>query len=131
LPSGRLGVAGYYDRLCDVYRGAKITVDINRIVIRDGFTQRAFDVPSSGSFLITSSKPVVYDYFETSGPQQEIAVFKSHKELFALIDYYLEHEEERCAIARRGYEKVVKFNTYNHRIVEMFSVIGHELKEMR
>ncbi|MBN1307703.1 MAG: glycosyltransferase [Chitinispirillaceae bacterium] len=131
LPAQRFGTANYYDTLCDVYRRAKITIDINRMVIRNGFTQRAFDVPASGGFLLTSAKPVVYDYFVTSGPAQEIAVFRSGKELIDMVGYYLAHEEERLAIARRGMRKVVRRHTYDRRIAEMFSVISREIKSLR
>jgi spore maturation protein CgeB len=126
LPAERVGTAKYYDSLCDVYRKAKVTIDINRMVIRNGFTQRAFDVPASGGFVITSAKPVVNEIFITSGPQQDMAVFKSRNELMALIDYYLAHEDERLAIAERGMKKVLGGHTYDHRIAEMFRVIQAE-----
>ncbi|MBN1131346.1 MAG: glycosyltransferase, partial [Chitinispirillaceae bacterium] len=124
LPKERLGTAKYYDTLCATYRRAKITVDINRMVIRNGFTQRAFDVPASGAFLITSSKPVVREYFKTDGPEAEIAVFKTRAQLFERIDYYLASDEDRRAMAQRGMKKVLAAHTYDHRIAEMFSVVS-------
>jgi spore maturation protein CgeB len=127
LPPERLGTAKYYDSLCDVYRSAKISVDINRMVIRNGFTQRAFDVPASGGFLITSAKPVVADYFVVDGKEKEIVVFRSSAELVKLIDYYLSHEEERLAIAERGRKKVLGAHTYDHRMAEMFGILSKEL----
>jgi spore maturation protein CgeB len=131
LPAERLFTAKYYDGLCDVYRKAKIAIDINRMVIRNGFTQRVFDVPASGGFLITSSKPVVNEYFETSGPNQELAAFKSLKDITDLIDYFLIHDDKRLAIAERGMQKVVSNHTYNHRIAEMFRVISQGFERMR
>ena len=130
LPAERLGTAKYYDTLCDVYRKAKITIDINRMVIRNGFTQRVFDVPASGGFVITSSKPVINEYFETSGPNQELAAFKSINDLMGLIDYFLRNDDERVAIAERGMQKVISKHTYNHRIAEMFRVISQGLERM-
>jgi spore maturation protein CgeB len=128
LPQERLGTTKYYGSLCETYRSAKITVDINRMVIRNGFTQRAFDVPASGGFVITSSKPVVRDFFTTGGPTTELVVFKSQADLFTLIDYYLAHDEERTCIAQRGMQKVLDFHTYDHRIAEMFRVLADRLK---
>jgi spore maturation protein CgeB len=124
LPKERIGMAKYYDNLCATYRRAKITVDINRMVIRNGCTQRAFDVPASGAFVITSSKPVVHDCFATNGPDREMVVFKNQSELFGLIDYYLTHEDERRAIAKRGMKKVRANHTYDHRIAEIFSAVA-------
>jgi spore maturation protein CgeB len=123
LPPERLGTAKYYDSLCDVYRKSKIIIDINRMVIRNGFTQRVFDGLASGGFVITSAKPVVKEFFETEGPRQEIAVFRSQRQLLELVDYFLAHEEERLAIAERGMKKVLAFHTYDHRIREMFRII--------
>lgn len=127
LPPERLGYAKYYTNLSETYQRAKITIDINRMVIRNGFTQRVFDVPASGGFLITSAKPVVADFFKISGPEQEVVVFSSARELMERIDYYLEHEEERVAIAGRGMRKVLGAHTYDHRVREMFSVAGEQL----
>lgn len=128
IGADRLGRAKYYDNLNNVYNKAKIVIDINRIVIRNGFTQRAFDVPASGAFLLTSSKPIVNDLFVTSGEEQNIAVFKSAAELYAGIDYYLSHESERKDIAARGMETVLGFHTYDHRIAEIFRVLSQRLK---
>lgn len=126
LPKERIGTAKYYDSLCGTYHRAKITVDINRMVIRNGCTQRAFDVPASGAFVITSSKPVVHDLFATNGADKEMVVFKSQSELCDLIDYYLAHEDERRAIAERGMKKVLAGHTYDHRIAAMFSAVATE-----
>lgn len=126
LPKERIGTAKYYDNLCATYRKAKITVDINRMVIRNGCTQRAFDAPASGAFVITSSKPVVHELFVTSGAEREMVVFKSQSELCNLIDYYLTHDDERRAIADRGMRKVLAGHTYDHRIAEMFRTVAAE-----
>jgi spore maturation protein CgeB len=127
LPKERLGTSKYYDTLCATYRRAKIVVDINRMVIRNGFTQRAFDAPASGAFVITSSKPVVHEFFITTGPNAEIAAFNSQAKLFERVDYFLAHDEERRAIAERGKQKVLAHHTYDHRIAEMFSVMAVEV----
>ncbi|MCX7725557.1 MAG: glycosyltransferase [Chitinispirillaceae bacterium] len=128
IPKERYGVAQYYKNLCDVYRKSKIVLDVNRVmVIRNGFTQRAFDVPASGSFLITSSKPVLYEFFNTSGSEQELTVFKNFNELTEKLKYYLANEEERLAIAERAKKKVLEKHTYDHRVREIFRVISEQL----
>lgn len=50
--------------------------------------------------------------------------YESYQDLLDKVHYYLEHEEERRAIARRGYEKVKAHHTYRHRIQEMLEVLG-------
>lgn len=129
IPKERYGVAQYYNNLCDVYRKSKIVLDVNRLmVIRNGFTQRAFDVPASGSFLITSSKPILYEFFNTSGDEQELAVFKNFNDLTEKIHFFLKNEEKRLAIAERAKEKVLEKHTYDHRVREIFKVISEQLR---
>ncbi len=127
LPPERVGSAGYYKTLAEVYRKARIAIDINRMVIRDGFTQRPFDILASGGFVLTSAKPVVGDFFSPDGPEQDIAVFRSERELFDRIDYYLSHNRERLAIAERGRQTVLSAHTYDHRVAAMFLLISQEL----
>jgi len=116
-----------YDRaLCEVYATTKVNVDINRVVIRNGFTQRIFDTLASGAFVITSAKPVVDEFFITAGADQEVATFTNAGELVDKVRYYLRHEEERLAIARRGREKVLAAHTYDHRVQEIFRVVAEQ-----
>ena len=124
LPPERLGTAKYYDTLPAVYRKSKIVVDINRIVIRNGFTQRPFDVLASGGFILTGTKPVTGDCFICEGTEAEIAVFRSEDDLCRRIDYYLEHDDERKAIASRGMKKVSQCHTYDRRIAEIFGTVS-------
>jgi spore maturation protein CgeB len=124
MPPERLGKVVYGDGLREIYNSTKVNIDINRVVIRNGFTQRVFDALACGAFLITNAKQVVADHFETSGSQREIVTFKNADELADLVRYYLTHENERMEIARRGYRKVLTSHTYDHRIAEIFNTLS-------
>ena len=125
----RLKKVKYGEELRKVYNSTKVNIDINRVVIRDGFTQRVFDVLASGEFLITSYKPVIKEFFITEGPQKELVTFSSYNELISLIEYYLKHEDERRQIADRGYRKVISMHTYDHRLREAFRIISEEISK--
>jgi spore maturation protein CgeB len=56
-------------------------------------------------------------------PGKEIVTFRTGDEMRELIHYYLNHEEERRAIANAGMRRVWKDHTYDKRIKEMFSMI--------
>ena len=129
IPAERVRKAAYYKNLADIYRRSKIVLDVNRVVIRNGFTQRTFDSLACSSFVITSAKPVVYEYFNTTGPLQEIAVFRNQNELNRLIDYYIEHNEEMSAIAYRGSRKVYAEHTYDNRVRQMLTIASEFLKK--
>jgi spore maturation protein CgeB len=124
LPAERVSMAvGYYINLSKTYQETRVNIDINRMVIRDGFTQRVFDCLSAGAFVITSPKRVVGEYFEISGPNQELVVFQNEDHLRDLVKYYLGHEDQRRAIAQRGREKVLAGHTYDCRVREVFAVL--------
>ncbi len=128
LPKEKVSAGvGYYKNLSETYQQTRINIDINRMVIRDGFTQRVFDCLASGAFLITSPKPVVGELFVTSGPNKELVVFQTRDHLHQLIDYYLEHENERVEIARRGREKVLSAHTYDHRVRHMLLAVRRKI----
>ncbi|MDD5674493.1 MAG: glycosyltransferase [Chitinivibrionales bacterium] len=117
----------YYSGLNETYQKTAVNVDINRVVIRDGFTQRVFDCLAAGGFVITSPKPIVAEFFETAGPAQEIAVFDNEESLVEGIEYFLKHDTERTAIATRGRKKVLAEHTYNHRLQTLFKIVQKEL----
>jgi spore maturation protein CgeB len=115
---------GYYSGLRQLYNTSVINVDVNRLVIRNGFTQRTFDTLASKCFCITSAKDIVSEYFVTTGDKKEIVMFHNSNELYELIRYYLKHDKERKAIVERGYQKVVSMHTYDHRVAEIFSKVS-------
>ena len=127
FPDQTVNRVRYGEGLCSVYNRTKVNIDINRVVIRSGFTQRTFDTLATGAFVITSAKPIVNEFFVTEGDNREVVVFKNGEELADLVRYYTTHESEREAIARRGRRKVVSLHTYNHRIAELFKVVAREL----
>ncbi len=116
----------YGNELREIYNATRINIDINRVVIRNGFTQRVFDVLACRSFLITSTKPLIREFFETESPK-EIVTFSTAEELTDLVRYYLNHETQLRAIAQRGYEKILAAHTYKHRIQQIFSTVKKHL----
>jgi spore maturation protein CgeB len=123
-----IGKSGYYDGLCKFYTQSKINVDINRMVIRNGFTQRVFDTCACNCFCITSYKPIVGEYFDLDSDKKELVAFRCKEELHDLIKYYLKHDTQRNAVIERGHKKVIENHTYNHRMNDIFRVFTDYLK---
>ncbi len=124
IPRHQVSTAvGYYINLCQTYQSTAINIDINRTVIRDGFTQRIFDCSACGSAIITSSKPCVEEFFETSGPSQDMVMFTDAESFMDLTRYYLAHEKERQTIALRAQKKVCSLHTYDHRINSLMQAL--------
>jgi len=119
----RVSKVGYYNGLRELYNTSKINVDINRVVIRNGFTQRTFDTLACKCFCVTGAKPVVQEFFNTEGEEKELVTFRNSEELHDLVRYYLIHESEREKIAERGFKKVLSLHTYDNRVAEIFKCV--------
>ena len=82
---------------------------------------RNFEVPGCGGFLLTGPADDLGRYYE---PGREIALFSSVDDMIDKIRYYLAHEDERSAIAARGYERTIADHTYRARFDEIFAAVG-------
>lgn len=82
---------------------------------------RNFEVPGCGGFLLTERVPHLERYFELGS---EIAVYDSTEDLVEQVGHWLEHEEERSAVAEAGYRRVLAEHTYDHRFDEIFRTVG-------
>ena len=72
---------------------------------------RIFEITHCGAMLLCDLNPYVSTYFI---PGKEFVSFRDFDDLMAKARYYLEHEEERAAIALAGHRKAVTF--YNARV---------------
>lgn len=104
-----------------------------KIVVGDtlcpGFTHdeywsdRVYETTGRGGFII---HPMIKG-LETQFVDKKEAVFYKYQDfeqLKALIDYYLEHDEEREAIRRAGHERTKREHTYVHRMTQILSKIA-------
>lgn len=57
---------------------------------------------------------------------KDIIVYKNRDDLYKKIDYYLEHEEERRAVAQRAYKKAKKFLTYGSLIKNLVDTVSEK-----
>jgi hypothetical protein len=103
------------EALLRVYNTARIVLNITnwdpaRYV---ALNQRVFDVPATGAFLLTDYSPELEEHYEIG---KEIACFGDADELRDKARYFLAHEAERDAVARRGYEKALSLPTVADRM---------------
>ena len=78
---------------------------------------RNFEVPACGGMLLTTPADDLETYFQIN---REVAVFRSLPELIEQVHHYLEHEDERVAVAQAGLARVLAEHTYSHRFAELF-----------
>lgn len=68
---------------------------------------RPFEITACGGFLLTNVAPELLEFFE---PDVEIATYSSAHELGSRIRYFLEHEDERLAIAAAGLRRSAAYS---------------------
>ena len=71
----------------------------------DTYTRRCFEIPAARTFMLGEYTRDLASLFE-EGVEAEF--FRSKEELVDKIQYYLTHETKRQAIARAGYERLIK-----------------------
>lgn len=114
------GPVDYYDMAPYVFKSAKINLNISLRSIKSGIPLRAFDIMGAGGFLLTNYQADFDDYFI---PGEDYVLFDSAKSLLDSVTYYLNHEDERTAIAANGFRKIEAKHTYLHRVEEMLSYL--------
>ncbi|MBI5326768.1 MAG: glycosyltransferase [Deltaproteobacteria bacterium] len=82
---------------------------------------RIFEIFACRKFQLIDTRDDVLMHF-TSG--SELVCYSSIEELRRLFIYYLGHMDEAMEIANNGYNKVLQFHTYDHRVKEIMDVIS-------
>ena len=101
----------YGDTLVKSYIGAKIVLNINAWFTEKtyGINQRVFDIPACGAFLLTDYMEELDSFFK---PGKEIETYKDIEELIDKLRFYIKNDNHRERIARAGYERSQKLQTW-------------------
>ncbi|MGN0154000.1 MAG: glycosyltransferase, partial [Lachnospiraceae bacterium] len=86
-----------------IFKCSKINLNMTNRPIKTGLPLRIFDIMGAGGFVLTNYQAEIPEIFEIG---KDLAVYESQEDLLNKIEYYLEHDEERQAIAKNGQEKV-------------------------
>ena len=112
------GTVDYYAQMPLVFRRSKINLNISLRSIKSGIPLRAFDILGSGGFLLSNFQA---DFLDDFVPGEDFVYYESKEDLLAKIEYYLSHDDERDAIAKKGHDKVAAAHTFRHRVREMLA----------
>jgi spore maturation protein CgeB len=89
---------------------------------------RTFEVPGAGGFLLSEEHPNLSEYFRIGA---ELVTYRSDTDLAEKIRYYLDHPDERDAIARAGHERVRREHLYEARFRPIFGRAMDAIGERR
>jgi spore maturation protein CgeB len=110
------------EALVRLYNTSKIVLNITNWdpARYPALNQRVFDVPATGAFLLTDYSPALQEHFRLG---EEIVTYRDVDELRDKARYYLAHDAERTAIARRGYERALTLPTIRDRMAQVIRVV--------
>ncbi len=111
------GILG--DEMAKVIRASKININVLREQNKDACNMRTFEIPCSGGFMLHERSAELAPLFE---PGVHCDDFGSSEELQEKVRYYLEHDEERIAIAARGQARALE-QTYGHWAQQVIDVM--------
>ncbi|MFA6989855.1 MAG: glycosyltransferase [Candidatus Gastranaerophilaceae bacterium] len=105
----------FLDDMANVFSKSKIVFNN---AIKNDLNMRVFEVMSTGSFLLTDKAVGLEEMFV----DKEDMVIYEDDNILKKIKYYLDNEEEREQIAKRGQQLVLNAHTYEHRCNELIKV---------
>ncbi|MBQ4231862.1 MAG: glycosyltransferase [Lachnospiraceae bacterium] len=114
------GKAESYVEMPKIFNLSKININPTSKTIRTGLPQRAWDILAAGGFMLTNYQEELPEFFT---PGVEVETYGSFEECADKIAYYLEHEEERAAIAKAGHDKAKELHNYMVRFTQMFDML--------
>ena len=114
----------------DMYRrlrAARISLNRHIEVAEDNANNmRLYESTGVEAMLLTDEKQNLGELFE---PGREVVTYGGVDDLVDKIAYYLEHEQERAAIAAAGQRRTLAEHTYRNRMEELSAILGEELSK--
>ncbi len=98
-----------FEEAAEKFCQSKIVFNIS---IKDDINMRVFETLSTKSFLLTNRIPTMTELFEDG---KHLVMYDSPDDMIDKAKYYLEHDDERNAIAQAGFEEVRSKHTFVHR----------------
>ncbi len=102
---------------------AESRISLNRhidVAGRFANNMRLFEATGVGTLLLTDQKDNLHQLFEVG---KEVIAYSTPQECAELITYYLDHEDERRAVARAGQERTLRDHTYQLRMKELAQIV--------
>ena len=81
---------------------------------------RLFEATGVGTLLVTDWKKNLHEMFE---PGKEVVAYRAADECVEMVQYYLEHDKEREAIARAGQQRTLRDHTYYQRMQQLTDIV--------
>jgi len=103
----------YYDELPQFFSNCKINFNTTCQQMKTGVNQRVFDVPATGSFLLTDYRSQIEEHFEVG---KEVICYMDKDEIGDLVSFYLKNDSARQKIVEKAYCRTCRDHTYKNRM---------------
>ena len=112
-------------RMFRVLAASKIVVNYHSDIAQSyANNMRLFEATGTGALLVTDWKDNLHEMFE---PGKEVVAYRNLEECGELIQYYLEHNDEREAIAASGQRRTLESHTYLQRMRDLSVIVSKYL----
>ena len=101
-----------------------VTKHITEVAGRFCNNHTLYEATGVGSLLVTDYKDNLAELFEVG---REVVAYRDPQDCVEKIVYYLDHEDDRAAIAQAGQQRVLKEHTYFHRMQELLDILKQYL----
>ncbi len=112
-------------RMFKVLAGSKIVVNYH-IDIAQSYANnlRLFEATGTGALLVTDWKENLHEMFEIG---KEVVAYRDLDECVQVIKHYLDHDDERHAIASSGQRRTLQSHTFLHRMQALTAIVSKYL----
>ncbi|MCP4642823.1 MAG: glycosyltransferase [bacterium] len=115
------------EQFARIVAGSKINLNLHSSATHSGvdpqcdaINPRVFEIAACGGFQLCDPCIGLERLFDFD---TELPVYRDLTDLRSQIDHYLEHADEREAVAKRARDRVLREHTYEHRAQEMLDAI--------
>lgn len=111
--------------MCRTVRSGRIGLNFHIDMAEvQGQNMRVLETTGCGAFLLTEASAGLATQFV---PGREVETYRDGDELLEKIRHYLQHPDEREAIARRGQERCLADHSMERRAAELDSIVRRQL----
>lgn len=104
-----------------LYSMSKINFACSSVQMSGAVTQRVFDVPAAGGFLVSDKRKQLQEMFELG---KEAVGYSDPGEIPELVEHYLRKDKERAGIIKAARQRIGREHTYTHRVRALLSTVG-------
>lgn len=101
------------DAYLNHFRESAINLNLVNGNAETGLNMRHFEITAAGGFMMCYDQAELAEHFEVG---KECVVFRNETDLLEKIRYYLDHPDERLAIALAGQKRTLSSHLYRHRL---------------